>query len=347
MNDATRCTAYAGVCIFAAMPATIYNPFTRYNFSNRNCFLTGQPLQSEEEKIQVFPAWLMSRYNLEDKAIKLLDESYTGYKDLKLPCLASINDQYLTPLETEIETAFTQGYDAVKKLEPLKLFQWAGKLLYGIIFNEMQAGIRQQHAQGDAFHLSQALSHKFGNLLMMLQSINLPIVFDEFTPFSLFLFKVNNAENEFAYRDEINTLTFSVRIQDFGLIICLQDNGSNFRYHQQMYDQIKNDTLHPIQFEEFNARVFYSAFLFNRLPEYDIMPVGNDIFIEAAPLRGTSSRPMFDEWTNKTYGQVLESFWKKWGFLLLEIIKDPENPKSFLFTPDGYKIGAEAVELPL
>ncbi|WP_345950277.1 hypothetical protein ABDD95_02225 [Mucilaginibacter sp. PAMB04274] len=329
------------------MAASIYNPFTRFNFSNRNCFLTGQTLSTEEEKIQVFPAWLMSRYQLEDKVIKLLDESYTGYKDLKIPCAAAINEQYITPLETEVEAAFAKGYEGVKQLDPLTMFHWAGKLLYGIIFNEMQAGIRQQHAQGEVFNLSQALTHKFGNLHLMLQSLKLPIVFDGFMPFSFFLFKVNNAENEFAYRDEINTLTISLRVQDFGLIICLQDNGVNGRYHQQIWEQLKNDTLHPIQFEEFSARVFYSAFLFNRLPEYEILPVADEIFIEAAPLRGTSSRPTFDEWTNKTYGQVLESFWKKWGFLLLEIIKDPEQPMSFLFTPDGHKIGAEAVDLPL
>jgi hypothetical protein len=329
------------------MALTLYNPFTRFNFSNRNCFLTGQTLSSEEEKIQVFPAWLMSRYKLEDKVIKLLDESYVGYKDLKIPCAAGINEQYLTPLETEIEAAFTQGYDAVKQLEPLKLFQWAGKLLYGIIFNEMQAGIKQQHAQGENFNLSQGLAHKFGNLLMMLQSLNLPLAFDGFTPFSIFLFKVNNPENEFAYRDEINTLTFALRIQDFGLVICLQDNGANGRYHQEIYEQLQHDTLHPIQFEEFSARVFYSAFLFNRLPEYEIFPMGDEISIEAMPLRGTSGRPTFDEWQNKTYGQVLENFWKKWGFVLLEINKRPDHPMSFLFTPDGYKIGSQAVELPL
>jgi hypothetical protein len=329
------------------MLQALYNPFTRFNFSNRNCFLTGEVLASEEEKIQVFPSWLMSRYKLEDKVIKLLDESYVGYKDLKMPCATAVNEQYLIPLETEIEAAFTKGYEGVKQLEPFKLFQWAGRLLYGIIFNELQAGIKQQHAQGEAFSVSQGLIHKFSHLHVMLQSLNLPLTFDGFTPFSLFLFKVNNPENEFAYRDEINTLTFSLRIQDFGIILCLQDNGANGRYHQEVFEQIKEDVLHPIQFEEFCARVFYSAFLFNRLPEYDILPVGNDIFIEAMPLRGTSGRPVFDEWQNKTFGQVLEDFWKKWGFVRMEILKSPDHPMSFLLTRDGYKIGAEAVDLPL
>jgi hypothetical protein len=332
--------------IFAAMSAQIYNPFTNFNFSNRNCFLTGQTLTTGEEKIQVFPQWLMSRYKLEEQPFKLLDESMATYKDLKIPCAAYINEEFLEPLEVEIAAAFAMGYDAVKDIDELKLFQWAGKLLYGIIFNEIQSGIKLQHAQGEEFNMSQAIIHRFGHLHLMLQSLNLPIIFEDFKPYSFFLFKVDNNIDEFGYRDEINTLTFSLRIKDFGLIVCLQDNGANKKYHNDIFQKIKEEVLHPIQFEEFCGRVFYSAYLFNRLPEYNILPVGDDIYIEAMPLRGMSSKPLFDDWLNKTYGQVLENFWKNWGFLLLEIIKNPEKPMSFLFNTDGSLINAAAIELP-
>jgi hypothetical protein len=328
------------------MPPKIYSPFDASNFSNKTCFLTGETLNSEEEKIQVFPQWLMSRYNLEDQPFKLLDESMATYKDMKLPCTAAINETFLEPLEAEIANVFATGYDAVKALDELKLFQWAGKLLYGIIFNEIQSGIRQQYAQGEEFNISKSIIHKFSNLHLMLQSINLPIQFEGFKPFSLFLFRVDNNEQEFGYRDEINTLTFSLRIKDFGLIICFQDNGANRQYHRETLEKIGYQVLHPIQFEEFSGRVFYSAYLFNRLPEYNILPVGNEVFIESMPLRGMSSKPLFDNWVNKIYGQVLESFWKNWGFLLLEIIKNPEQPMSFLLNADGDFVNADAIELP-
>ncbi len=288
----------------------------------------------------------MTLYNLEDQPFKLLDETIATYKDLKIPCSAAINDEFLEPLEKDIAAAFANGYDGVKALDTSKLYRWAAKLLYGIIFNEIQAGIRLMHSQGEDFNISQSIIHKFSHLHMMLQSINLPLHFEDFTPYSLFLFRVDNNEAEFGYRDEINTQTFALRIKDFGLVICLQDNGANGMYHREIYDQIKGDTLHPIQFEEFSGRVFYSNYLFNRLPEYNILPVGDEIYIEAMPLRGMSSKPLFDDWINKTYGQVLENFWKNWGFLLLEIIKNPEKPMSFLFDKDGNKINAADIELP-
>lgn len=327
------------------MPEQIYYPFKKFNFNNRTCFLSGQPLSSEKEKIQVFPTWLMNAYGLTDQPFKLLDESIATYKDLKIPCSATINEQWLDPAEAIIADAFSKGYEGLKALEPVKVFQWAGKILYGIIFNEIQTGIKQQHSQGQEFNISQSLIHKFSNLHLMLQSLYLPVVFEDFTPFSFFLFKVDNGQDEFLYRDEINTLIFSLRMKDFGLIICLQDNGANRNYHRDLLEKIEGHTLHPIQFEEFNARIFYSAYLFNRLPEYNILPVGDETFIEAMPLRGMSSKPLFDFWQNKTYGQVLENFWKKWGYLLLEIIKDPENPMSFLLDIDGNLINARSISV--
>lgn len=332
--------------IFAAMPQQIYLPFDAFNFSNRNCFLTGQSLGSDQERIQVFPQWLMERYRLQDQPFKLLDESMATYKDLMVPCAAHINKAFLQPLEAEIAAAFDAGYDAVKNIDELKLFQWAGKLLYGIIFNEVQSGIKLQHSKGEEFNISQSIIHKFSNLHLMLQSLNLPLIFESFKPYSIFLFKVDNNIEEFGYRDEINTLTFSLRINDFGLIICLQDNGANKVYHKEILQKIENEVLHPIQFEEFCGRVFYSAYLFNRLPEYHTLPIGDDIYIEAMPLRGMSGKPLFDDWINKIYGQVLESFWKNWGFLLFEIIKNPEKPMSFLFDADGSFVNAATIGLP-
>ena len=126
----------------------------------------------------------------------------------------------------------------------------------------------------------------------------------------------------------------------------MQDNNANQHYHTELTGKINGQVLHPVQFEEFCARVFYSAYLFNRLPEYNLLPVADELYIEAMPLRGMDSRPLFEHWQNKTYGQVLENFWGKWGFLLLEIIKDPERPMSFLTGADGRIIPASEVELP-
>lgn len=328
------------------MAITLYKPFERLSFSKQNCFLSGEKLQHSEEEISVFPHWLMQEYELQDKHFKLLDESMSTYGHMKLPCSTSINKRILEPLEEEIKTAFLNGYDTVSKLPEIKLFQWIAKMVYGILFNEIRIGIMQQRAKGEEFIFSQSLVHKFGNLHLMLQSLSQPIEFEGNYPWSIRVFKIESKQDLFNYRDEINTLTYSLAMKDFGIIACLQDNGTNAIYHKEILTQTENKTLHPAQFEEVCARFFYSNYLFNRLPEYNIMPTNEAIFIEAMPLRGMSNKPLFDNWQNKTYAQVLENFWKPWGILLFEILKDPENPLSHLLDDDGQLIPAKKVDLP-
>ncbi|WP_257670729.1 hypothetical protein [Parapedobacter tibetensis] len=325
--------------------SSLYNPFDKFRFDNQTCFLSGQPLQSADEQIQVFPHWLMRKYDLEDKPFKLLDESLSTYKRLKLPC-ATATAEKLDQLDKRVAEAFDLGHEAVSKLDDITLFQWIGRVLYGLIFNEIQIGIRQQALTGESMNFSQVLAQKFKNLHVMLQSLIQAMQFDGALPFTIVVTKVADAEDTFNYRDEINTMVFSLRMKDFGIIACLQDNGTNSIYHEEYLEEIKRQTLHPIQFEELCGRFFYSAYLFNRLPEYTVLEVDDMIYIEPMALTDMSMKPIFDPWQVKTFGQVLENFWKPWGFTLFEIIKDPEQPMSFLLDAEGKFIDGERLELP-
>src|SRR5699024_1210517 len=137
------------------------------------------------------------------------------------------------------------------------------------------------------------------------------------------IFHIDNPPDHFSYRDEINTMVFSMRMNDFGIIACLQDNGTNFKYHEDVLEFAAEEHLHPLQFEEVCARVFYSCYLFNRLPDYTVSPTYDKLYIEPMSLMSIDRSPIFDTWQNKTYAQVLENFWKPWGYTLFEIMKNP------------------------
>ncbi|MFD1165481.1 hypothetical protein ACFQ2C_07680 [Sphingobacterium daejeonense] len=316
------------------MANKLYNPFLDFQFDNKTCFLSGKALSSYDEKIQVFPLWMMRSFDLEDKPFKMLDESIVTYKQLQLPCSAEVANK-LAEVEEKVELAVQNGYNALKELDQLTLFQWVGKILYGVVFNEIQVGIRQAFLSGEQLNFSQALVQKFKNLHFMLQSLIVPMEFENKNPFTIAVFPVDSSPETFMYRDEINTLIFSIRMKDFAIIATLQDNGVHEIYHDEVLAKVKDKVLHPIQFEEICAKYFYSAYLFNRLPEYTYMEVPEKVFVEPMPLNDWTLKPIFDQWTAKTYGQVLENFWKPWGYTLFEIIKDPENPMSFITDQNG------------
>lgn len=314
------------------MNSGLYQPFKNFDFKNDKCFLSGDA--SSLTTVSVLPDWLLSMANLSgDEQIKLLDETIRSYRSLKVPCNEEVYSQFVTPLETQVKSAFESGYEGIVALPELKLFQWIGKLMYSFLYIEMQGAIRLKQLSGDGMNMSQGLMHKFGNLHAMLQGIYRDVVLEDFTPWSIVVVKLDHEDAAFSFRDEINTLTFSLKFKDFGIVACLQDNGTNKSYHDELLQSIAGKRLSEQQFEEIAARFFYSAYLFNRLPEYHIMPVNDVIYIDAMPLRGTQNKALFDTWTNKTYGQVLENFWKPWGHTLFEIIKDPNAPLSYFDDP--------------
>ncbi|WP_084288784.1 hypothetical protein [Pedobacter nyackensis] len=315
------------------MNSTIYQPFKNFDFKYKNCFLSGDTFESPIEEINILPSWLLEVANFSgEEQIKLLDESVRSYNALKVPCSTEVKTRFIEPLEDKIAAAFAKGYAGVSELDEADLFKWIGKFMYSLIYIEMNAAVRLQQLSADGVNMSQGLMHKFGNLNTMVQSIYREVVFEDFTPWSIVVVPLEDKETPFSFRDEINTLTFSLKLKDFGIVACLQDNGTNKKYHQELLDQIGHTPLSAPQFEELCARFFYSAYLFNRLPEYAIMPVEGAVYIDAMPLKGTLNKSLFDHWQHKTYAQVLQDFWKPWGHTLFEIIKDPTNPISY-FTP--------------
>ena len=313
------------------MTSSLYQPFKNFDFKNQLCFLSGE---KPVDQTRVLANWLIEMANLSgEEQIKLLDESIRTYKSLTVPANPQIYDEFIISLENKIAAAFEKGYAGLIELEEADLFNWIGKLMYSFLYIEMQGAIRLNQLSGDGMNMSQGLMHKFGNLHTMLQGIYRSVVFEDFTPWSIVIVSLTDANTAFSFRDEINTLTFSLKFKDFGIIACLQDNGTNKRYHHEILESIKGSKLSEQQFEELAARFFYSAYLFNRLPEYTIMPVEGVIYVDAMPLKGTQNKALFDMWANKTYAQVLENFWKPWGHTVFEIIKDPSAPLSYFNQP--------------
>jgi hypothetical protein len=320
--------------IVPRMNSSIYQPFKNFDFKYKTCFLSGDTFKSPLTEINILPDWLLEVANFSgEEQIKLLDESVRSYNTLKVPCNTEILEHFIQPLEDKIAAAFKAGYAGVSALDPVELFNWIGKFMYSLIYIEMNAAVRLQQISDDGVNMSQGLMHKFGNLNTMIQSIYQDVVFEDFTPWSIVIVPLQDQDTAFSFRDEINTLTFSLKLKDFGIIACLQDNGTNKRYHGELLEQIGDSALSAQQFEELCARFFYSAYLFNRLPEYAIMPVEGSIYIDAMPLKGTLNKALFDHWQHKTYAQVLQDFWKPWGHTLFEIIKDPTNPISYFHPP--------------
>jgi hypothetical protein len=329
--------------IFPSMAINIYNPFQKFDLNPETCFLTGQNLHSSEEQISIFPEWLLDRYSLRDKTFKMLDESSLKYQDIKIPCAASVINNAINPLEEEIEKAFTGGYEEVIKVPEERLFQWMAKVMYSVLYNDIcieqrKPTVKKHVTKAVEFKLSPFLQERFTKLHLMLQSLVVPMDFKGPKPWSIRVFKIKYSKDVFNYKDESSNLNFSLGMNDFGIVACLQDNGAVGINEQEMTDKFSNKILHPVQFEELCARFIYSNYLLNSYAEYTLQSTDEKVIVESIPLNGTANKPLFDAWNDDMFAQVLTLYWKPWGITKNEIITAGNSPNSFLENNDTYAI---------
>ena len=249
------------------MDIQLYNPFRTFDFSPQTCFLTGQDVHSEEE-IFVFPEWILDRYSLRGKTFKMLEGSSLQYQDMKMPCHSDVIKNAIHPLEKEIETAFCDGYEAVLKIPEERLFQWMAKLFYGVLYQDISIEVRKSTAKGKEFELDGLLNERLKKLHLLLQSLVVPMDFNGPKLWSIRVFDIKYSKDVFNYRDELTNLNFSLGMNGFGIVACLQDNGAVGINQQEKTDLFLNKILHPIQFEELCARFIYANYLLNHFAEY-------------------------------------------------------------------------------
>lgn len=304
----------------------LYNPFEQLDFAWDKCFFTGRKVNPDTDKISIIPEWIIKEYQLQDKSIPMLAGNSIKYAEIKMPCDPDVFEKYIKPLEDEIAQAFQSGYKTVHQLDPLRLFQWIGKFMYGMLYNDILFGMRQYAHHNREFTVSSYLVKKFSGLHQMLQSLMVPMDF-EVTPWSLVVVPIESTKDIFNYKDETKNINFSLAMKDFGIVMCLQDAGKNLNYHSDLLNKINSKVLHPIQFEELWSRFLYSNYLLYPKPTFAINNIEGKVRVmEETPAEPTRFLP----WEDKMFAQVLSNYWKPWGLEMADIYNFPNSLISYL-----------------
>jgi len=323
-----------------------FNPFDPLCFQPDVCFLTGRKLVEGQTKyaVPVFPEWLVARYDLGEKRMEMLGGNRMMYRDMLLPA-SEETVQAIGRLDKLTQEAFEAGYDAVKALPGLTLFQWMARVMYGVLYQDLVHAALQQEAQGKAFRLAPLMQQKFKNLLFMLQSLVRPVQFEAFTPWSLAVCRVRVSRDILNYKDETRKLNFCLGMNGFGMVACLQDNGEVAGFHQDLLEKISDQVLHPAQFEELYARFLYANHLLRETPDYLLQEAGETLVFQL-PENPQPAQPLFGPWDDKTFAQVLANKWEPWGIPINQIYQFPNSPVSFLINERTQQfIPAAAVRL--
>lgn len=309
------------------MNIQLYDPFANMDFGGQLCFLSGREVNNTS-KIPVFDYWLLNRFKLHEKSFMMLSENKILYPDILIPCSTEVEDK-INSMEKQIQSAFKAGFEAVSKLDAVLLFKWMAKIMYGILYNDIAYAQAQHQLKDTPFRLSLYMTQHIRTLHCMLQSLILPMDFSAIK-WSIAIVRVNNAKDIFNYKDETKNFNFSLAMNDFGIIACLQDNGINQEYHQPLLEKIGTTPLHPIQFEELWCKFLYSNYLIKNKPEYLFYAAksGSVIEVEAKP---NADNNLFNSWDDAMFARVLAEYWKPWGLTVKEIKQIDGSNLSYLW----------------
>ncbi len=322
------------------------NIFTIDNLDGDRCFLCGEQLTDANRSDEhVFPVWLQHRVGLWDQSLALLNGTKIPYRQLKIPCCADCNNGCLSALANEIGEAFDQGYDAVRSLPPIRLFQWCGKLWYGLLFKELSLLVDRRDASLGTIMGKEGLEDLQTHHIF-LQSIRLPMHFEGFEPASVFIMKTHRYDDVLDNFDYIDNLFIAdgedwikapfiaIRCEGVAVACVLEDLGMTQKHFAGKLNFDEGQTLHPLQFVEVASALAYlhSIRLFST--RYTTARLG----------ASDEYRTTVDVWPTKLWGQQdVEQFkklFKKHVSRLLnpgDIFDKPGLAPSFLIK-DGKRI---------
>ena len=241
-----------------------------------HCALCGRKF-GEIAKTQehIFPRWLQKHHSLEDERLSLPNFTGKSYKSVRIEICEKCNNHRFGQLESQVGRHVRSGdaYSAVRELEPELLAVWLGKILWllcrkGHAYQDHRTRnetvpdsiVPQAFMPGLAYlgMIERSYAMRKGMYSCYRADLPIPDVFYAL-PYSLYVVEIDTRDTRFSafgFADNLVTLGVALRTGNLGLI-CSYDGGLHRRFRRHRIQHLVCEKLHPIQFQELAARIFY------------------------------------------------------------------------------------------
>lgn len=316
-------------------------------FSNKNCFLCGTELNQDNKTDEhIFPKWLQAELDLWNKEIFLLNRTSIPYRKLVIPCCKTCNNVYLSKLEDIVQSSFDEGYLGFKNLSDIQIYQWAGKIFYGLLFKELSLRSKQSNPES-GYITNPKLISEYEIIHFFLQSVRKKFIIENFEPGSVFIFNLLDPPShlppeikndmKFNYIDDFIENIIVLKLKNIGIVVCLSDSGLIKRYFQELLNAINGNKIHMMQFDEICARIVYQETLRNRGTHFVSSASDEDGAISVMGIPGLSKKSYFDDWNNLDYLKYLKHFMRKWPISEEDLFQEPDLIASFIEKGDIFR----------
>lgn len=305
---------------------------THFDFSQ--CMVFATPIPNRDCLRHVIPQWMQTKFGLQKRLLTFQTKHAMEYQNLLFPLSPEAALQGFDYLERVIADLFALGFEGLNWIKEEQLFQFLLRTFCGITYNEGYVAFQElKHAaqwmEGETGVRLQLLSH-------LLKGIAEPVTVQDFTPYSVFVYKMHMYEEPAANFDlkvNINTLCIAMRVGEIGIMASLLDNGTQRQFYGDYFNKFKQHPLHPIQFDELFARLSYKTYLMNNIYEYGItLPdtENKDTIISIRVPEDKKDVPVYKPWVDEVYSSLVSQYWKSYGIPPNEVYQQGRGVITFL-----------------
>jgi hypothetical protein len=238
------------------------------------CPLCGRRFKGIESNAEhIFPKWLQRHHQLWTRRLTIPNFLGKSYKSVTVTVCARCNNARFGQLENVLSKAVrtADAFEAFAELPDEAIALWLGKIFWllcqkshsvqdyktrtapkpeQILPEELMPGIAYLGV------FERAFANKKSMLSCYLTDPPIPEFYGP--PYSLYRFKIADIEKfeNFDYLDSPIVLGLAMRTGNVGFV-CLFDGGLHRRFRSHRFANLFTETLHPMQFSEVAARIFF------------------------------------------------------------------------------------------
>src|SRR5260221_889695 len=274
--------------------------------NHASCYLCADPVTAESSTEEhVIPKWVQQKYDLWNESLGLLNDTSIQYRQLTVPTCKGCNNETLSRVESTVEVAVSSGYDAVIALPKFVLFQWLAKIFVGLLYKDLLLPFDRSNRSAGNIIDAETLK-RFSIMHLWIQMASLAGEENEYRPGSIFVFRTQKPENpkdQFDLVDMTLANCLAIRLGDVGIVADFLENGVHARIAGDSFAPYQCFPLHPLQFKELAAKIFYAASLIDMQTDVEFYSTSDGLEIEFFWHRKENSSPR--EWKNEEYAEVL------------------------------------------
>jgi hypothetical protein len=281
-------------------------------FDSNFCFVCGEELEFERGNVSqehVFPKWLLKKFSLWNESIVLLNGSKIRYKDIKIPCCKTCNNVHLSSIESEINNAFVEGYEAFCKLDKVRLAIWLIKIYLGMLRKEATLALDRSAPDSKRIIELDDMS-PYRILQAILKGASRPLNFRcdaADIPASIFIYKIKEGTGpDFNYFDTWSSMCLKLKIGQVGLLAVF-DMGVLAAVYPDLFSKFESHELHYQQYLELVARAVERSLAYSHAPFCSITDRVDSITVTVESSYHNCNFYKFDKFSCEVLADALEA----------------------------------------